>query len=43
VTMATPELAQTFARGLQQIEVEGRSINVDGSHIDISISLKNDR
>jgi hypothetical protein len=43
VTMATPELAQTFARGLQKIEVEGRSINVDGSHIDISIPLKNDR
>jgi hypothetical protein len=43
VTMATPKLAQTFAESLQRIETEGRSINVDGPLIDISIPFKNDR
>ncbi len=40
LVFAQPEIAQSFVEGLQQIETEGRSINIDGTHVDVALPLK---
>ncbi|MDA7519299.1 hypothetical protein OAE58_02265 [Akkermansiaceae bacterium] len=40
ITLETPEIARTFVEGLQRIESKGRSINIDGTDVEVTVPFQ---